>query len=138
MFRTTLRQSWLIALGAAFALTMFGTASASPKRGTVDEDALSRAVAFETALTDVAESVSPSVVSIQVEVTRPQNEGLPFFFGSQGRGGIVRGGGSGIILRPDGYILTNNHVVNAGKPHRSTAEERKELSCQARGRGFGD
>ena len=112
MFRTTLRQSWLIALGAAFALTMVGTASASPKRGTVDEDALSRAVAFETALTDVAESVSPSVVSIQVEVTRPQNEGLPFFFGSQGRGGIVRGGGSGIILRPDGYILTNNHVVN--------------------------
>jgi Do/DeqQ family serine protease len=111
MFRTTLRQSWLIALGAALAVTMLGTASASPKRDAVDQDALSRAVAFETALTDVAESVSPSVVSIQVEVTRPQNEGFPFFFGGQGRGGIVRGGGSGIILRQDGYILTNNHVV---------------------------
>jgi len=111
MFRTTLRQPWLIAVGAALAVTMLGTASASPKNGAIDEDALSRALAFETAVTDVAESVSPSVVSIQVEVTRPQNEGLPFFFGGQGRGGIVRGGGSGIILRSDGYVLTNNHVV---------------------------
>ena len=112
MIRTTLRRPWLVALGAALAVTMLGTASASPKKASVDEDALSRAVAFETALTDVAESVSPSVVSIQVEVTRPQNEGFPFFFGGQGRGGIVRGGGSGIILRPDGYILTNNHVIH--------------------------
>ena len=111
MIRDTIRQPGLVALGAALAITMLGTASASPKKSSVDEDALSRAVAFETALTDVAESVSPSVVSIQVEVTRPQNEGVPFFFGGQGRGGIVRGGGSGVILRPDGYNLTNNHVV---------------------------
>jgi len=112
MFRTTLRQPWLIGLGAALVIIMLGTASASPKTSAVDEDARSSAVAFETALADVAESVSPSVVSIQVEVTKPQNEGFPFFFGGQGRGGIVRGGGSGVILRPDGYILTNNHVVH--------------------------
>jgi len=112
MFRTTLRQPWLIALGAALGITMLGTASASPKKSAIDEDALARAVAFETALTGVAESVSPSVVSIQVEVARPQNQGLPFFFGGQSRGGIVRGGGSGIILRSDGYVLTNNHVVH--------------------------
>ena len=71
MVRTTLRQPWLIALGTALAITMPGTASASPKKGAVDGDALSKALAFETALTNVAESVSPSVVSIQVEVTRP-------------------------------------------------------------------
>jgi serine protease Do len=111
MFCTTLRLPWLIALGAALTITTLGTASASPQKSAVDENALSRAIAFETALTDVAESVSPSVVSIQVEVTKPQNEGFPFFFGGQGRGGIVRGGGSGVILRPDGYVLTNNHVV---------------------------
>jgi Do/DeqQ family serine protease len=112
MFRTTLRLPRVIALGATLVITMLGTASASPRKGAVDQDALSRAVAFETALTDVAEAVSPSVVSIQVEVSRPQNNGFQFFFGGQGRGGIVRGGGSGVILRADGYILTNNHVVS--------------------------
>lgn len=112
MFGTTLRRPWVIALGATLAITMLGTASASPRKGAVDKDALSRAVAFETALTDVAEAVSPSVVSIQVEVSRPQNGAFPFFFGGQSRGGIVRGGGSGVILRSDGYILTNNHVVH--------------------------
>jgi Do/DeqQ family serine protease len=112
MYRTTLRRPWAIALGTTLAIAALGTASASPRKTNVDEDALSRAVAFETALTQVAESVSPSVVSIQVEVSRPANNGFPFFFGGQGRGGIVRGGGSGVILRSDGYVLTNNHVVN--------------------------
>jgi len=112
MIRTTFRRPAFIALGAAMAVATLGTASASPKKGVVDEEALSRALAFETALTNVAESVSPSVVSIQVEVTKPQNQGSPFFFGGQGRRGIVRGGGSGVILRSDGYILTNNHVVH--------------------------
>jgi Do/DeqQ family serine protease len=111
MNRTLLRQPSVLALAVVFAATATGTASASPKRQQQDDEALSRAVAFESALTSVAERVSPSVVSIQVEVTRPVNNGFPFFFGGQGRGGIVRGGGSGVILRSDGYILTNNHVV---------------------------
>jgi serine protease Do len=111
MIRTMLRPVRVLALGVLLTAVSVGTAVASPGARGVDEEALSRAMAFESALTSVAESVSPSVVSIQVEVNRPQNQGLPFFFGGQGRGGIVRGGGSGVILRADGYILTNNHVV---------------------------
>lgn len=109
---TTLRQPWLMALGAILVIGAIGTAYATPGQTPAEEQALSRAMAFEEALTSVAESVSPSVVSIQVEVNRPQPSALPFFFGGQGGGGIVRGGGSGVIVRSDGFVLTNNHVVH--------------------------
>ncbi|MCC5948458.1 MAG: trypsin-like peptidase domain-containing protein [Nitriliruptoraceae bacterium] len=50
----------------------------------------------------VAEAVTPSVVRIDVTA-----EGF-------GTGGPQRGGlGSGVIYRSDGYILTNNHVIEA-------------------------
>jgi len=64
---------------------------------------------------DVAERASRSVVSISIE-SRAQQQRAPFgfFFGQPGRGDapdIVRGGGSGIVMRADGVIVTNNHVV---------------------------
>jgi len=108
MMKTKPRRRWVAVLVTAVTGAVLGTAYASPRKATVDEEALSRAIAFETALTGVAEAVSPSVVSIKVEVTRPHP--IPFL-GMPDRGGIVRGGGSGVILRSDGYILTNNHVV---------------------------
>lgn len=53
----------------------------------------------------ISEKVSPSIVGIQVTVKyRSLN---PFFDISQD--GV--GEGSGIIIREDGYILTNNHVI---------------------------
>jgi serine protease Do len=58
----------------------------------------------------VAEAVSPSVVSLRVEAKRQAPPMLhPFFGGQQEQ--LQRGMGSGVIIRADGYILTNNHVV---------------------------
>ena len=50
---------------------------------------------------EVAAKVEPSVVQVNVEVI----ETTPF--GSEAREGL----GSGVIYREDGYIITNNHVV---------------------------
>ena len=66
---------------------------------------------------DVASQTLPSVVSIRVDVASREPampRGFPFPFGGGGRGGapeMQHGTGSGVIVRADGVIVTNNHVV---------------------------
>ena len=54
--------------------------------------------AYSITVSDVVDSVGPSVVAIQTTI------------GSGGRHGT----GSGFLFTPDGYLLTNSHVVRAG------------------------
>ncbi len=55
--------------------------------------------AYSRAVTTVVEHVAPAVVSIVVEARSRRQE--PVFAGA----------GSGVVIAPDGYILTNSHVV---------------------------
>ena len=67
--------------------------------------------------TYAAESAVDAVVYVKVEIQSQMNANVDpffrFFFGDQfDQGGQVRqGSGSGVIIREDGYIVTNNHVV---------------------------
>ncbi len=112
--------------GAFFDGSLFGSAEAQQVpavRGDVSEG-IETAMELGDAFAAVAAAVNPAVVSISSTqlVQQPAMgnpfQGTPFeqFFGGGGGGGegraIPRSGlGSGAIVRADGYIVTNNHVV---------------------------
>ncbi len=138
---TPRKSSLLLLLFAAFVAGIFFTTAGANWSGLADFLQHSNAAevatggtriagaspeTLEEAFVMVAERVNPTVVQIQSEremrgrgrTTNPF-EGTPWedFFGGmpeQGNGAPTpraQGLGSGVILREDGYILTNNHVV---------------------------
>ncbi|MEO7795149.1 MAG: Do family serine endopeptidase [Thermoanaerobaculia bacterium] len=100
-------------------------------------------MAYLPSFADLAEKVLPAVVSIEAQTIekgdprRSQGQGgsqdpFQFFFGP--RGGQPQGddgreyrsdsGGSGFVVSADGYVVTNNHVIEGATKLRVRLEER--------------
>ncbi len=102
---------------------------------------------------DVAKTATPAVVSIKVEGTQKQSswssgddengngnlfneDFLQKFFGLQKRQNepqTVAGQASGFIISPDGYILTNSHVVKGMSEIIVTTNDGKEYRAKVIG-----
>lgn len=57
--------------------------------------------AYSNAVVDVVDRVSPAVVHVQVRGAR--------------NGRMSQGSGSGVVVSPDGLVLTNNHVIDGAQ-----------------------
>jgi serine protease Do len=98
---------------------------------------------MQSPFTPLVEKLTPSVVNVKISKLEKadfpfqQMPGNPFgqFFNNpqsqQKR--EVQGAGSGVIISSDGYILTNNHVVEGAKEVEVTLNDRKEFKAKVIG-----
>lgn len=144
----------IAALSTLFLWTGNGMTAASTKE---DRDKTPSAKALGKAFVEVAKRVQPSVVNVSTERTvgaRSWERGEDFFKGSpfedffRGFGFSPRGkdrdkerefrrkqrsGGSGVIVDKDGYILTNNHVVEGVDKVKVRLNDGREFTATVKG-----
>ncbi len=92
-----------------------------------------KAKEFSDAITAVAEKVSPSVVQIDVAV-RDEESASSWWMKKKGDSPVVHGNGSGVIISSDGYVLTNNHVVEDAVWITVRTKDGKVLTAKIKGR----
>ncbi|HEY3862626.1 MAG TPA: Do family serine endopeptidase [Verrucomicrobiae bacterium] len=115
----------------------------------VDNRPLDNNVKISTSFAPIVKRVVPSVVKVEVTIPGKEAEmgGLPDnplfrqFFGDQFGGGHQkfmtppeRGVGSGVIVTKDGYILTNNHVVDGANEVKVTLNDGRQFKAKVVGR----
>jgi serine protease Do len=122
----------------------------------IDDNSVEALTALDRAMEAVAARVTPAVVNVAVTSRgnggmdasdgqqQGQMQGLPpglqQFFGQLPFGQmkpqqpqIEHGVGSGIIISPDGYIVTNDHVVDGATNIKVTLNDRRILSAKVVG-----
>jgi serine protease DegQ len=104
---------------------------------TIEAPAINTAAIPAGSFRAAAQKASAAVVSISVSKAAAKNPNandpwFKFFFGDRGQepqGGM----GSGVIVSPTGYILTNNHVVEGGDDIEVTLNDTRRVKAKVIG-----
>jgi len=115
-----------------------GSGQELPEFRTLDKSEANPSVLrdFNNALVNVAERTNPTVVTINTTQTVTQRQRSPFslFFDDprfdQEREFQRRGLGSGVIVSDEGYILTNNHVIEGAEEIQVSLYDGSELDAE--------
>jgi serine protease Do len=130
----------LFGLGLASGLGWTSTTLAMPsvtEAPQVPASAVQPALDLSEAFTNLAEAVTPAVV--RIESTRPgvapASDAIGRFFNvpDGGEPPPRQGQGSGFIVSDDGYILTNNHVVEGSTELRVYFSDRRYFDARVVG-----
>lgn len=124
-------------------------ASAAPASAPLPEDSVSTLLAVDRAMETLAARVTPAVVNVAVtsRATADQLNGqvppeMRQFFGPSDQFGqffghrmqpqqqVEHGIGSGVVISPDGYIVTNNHVIDGAVDIRVTTTDHRVLKAK--------
>jgi serine protease Do len=131
--------------------------SAAPSKAAIslrrDDSTVNRGMIESASFSGVVKRVAPSIVKVTVQIRprhasfEPGEGAFPFpgfndpalrqFFGNrlQQVPEVPESGlGSGVIISADGYIVTNNHVVDGAKEVTVTLSDGRELSATVVGR----
>jgi len=128
--------------------------AAAPAAAPLDDNSVAAILSLDHAMETLAARVTPAVVNVTVtSKATPQQSGddssqdMQQFFGPFGgnpfggapfghqfnnnpRPRVEHGLGSGVIISPDGYIVTNNHVVEGATDIRVTMSNRDAFSAK--------
>src|SRR5579863_7325111 len=124
-------------------------AEPAPPQAALDDKSVDALLALDRAMETLAARVTPAIVNVAVTSKKsaqqtegdmqdmPQNlpPGMQQFFGPfmhrMPMGPQIEHGiGSGVFISPDGYIVTNNHVIEGATDIRVTMTDRRILKAK--------